>query len=104
MMRSAAGLTLADRIRNETIEEDFKLPDIIKEAKKMKWRWAGHVARMNSQRWALKISNWTPYNNKRKRGRKRKRWRDELRKIGVNWQTKARHRKSWEEIMETIGL
>lgn len=97
MMRSAAYLTRADRVRNIDIVQTFNLPDIVKEAKKIKWRWAGHISRMKESRWAQKITTWIPYNHKRSRGRKKKRWVDEIKKaVGTHWMRLARDRKQWE--------
>lgn len=90
MIRSATGVTLAERIKNSKLNKDFKIPDIPVEKQKLKW--AGHTSRMDNHRWALKLTKWTPYDNKKSRGRKKTRWRDELRKkAGNNWMTEARN-------------
>ena len=31
------------------------------------WRWAGHVARMNDNRWTKRITDWCPYNDKKQK-------------------------------------
>jgi len=39
------GITRRDRKTNEWIHSQTKVEDVIKTPKKMKWRWAGHIAR-----------------------------------------------------------
>ena len=64
----------------------IKAKDIIQVVKQQKWRWAGHVARMNDNRWTKRITDWHPYNEKRSRKRPDTRWRDEIEKFaGVAW-------------------
>ncbi len=73
-----------------------------------KWSWAGHVARMDSNRWALRLSNWrnhewwqgqdqrtTAIRPIRARAGYQSRWENELAKfaerVGWNlWSSKAR--------------
>ena len=47
MERAMLGITLRDRKRSTWIREKTKVKDIIQVVKQQKWRWAGHVARMN---------------------------------------------------------
>ena len=49
------------------IREKTKLKDIIQVVKQQKWRWAGHVARMNDNRWTKRITDWHPFNEERSR-------------------------------------
>ena len=44
-----------DRKRNEWIRTQTKVEDVIKTAKKMKWRWAGHIARRTDGRWTTNV-------------------------------------------------
>ena len=36
-----------------------KIP-VVKFAAKQKWKWAGHVARLNDNRWTKRITDWQP--------------------------------------------
>ncbi|CAG9125592.1 unnamed protein product [Plutella xylostella] len=45
---------------------------------KLKWAWAGHVCRMHPDRWARIVTEWVPSDGRRRRGRPRRRWRDDL--------------------------
>ncbi|CAG9832182.1 unnamed protein product, partial [Diabrotica balteata] len=42
-------------IRNAEIRGRTKIRDIVEEITKMKWHWAGHVARYNDNRWIRRI-------------------------------------------------
>ena len=73
--------------------------DIIQVVKQQKWRWAGHVARMNDNRWTKRLTDWHPYNEKRSRKRPDTRWKDEIEKFaGVAWHRitlRDRKRSTW---------
>ena len=49
-----------------------------RQVRRRKWTWAGHVSRIQDNRWTLRITTWKPYERKRPRGRPARRWRDEL--------------------------
>jgi len=67
--------------------------------KQQKWRWAGHVARMNDNRWAKRQTDWSLYNEKRSRKRPDTRSGDDIEKFaGVVWQRIAQERLLWEEL------
>ena len=54
MERSMLGITLRDRKRSTWIREQTKVTDIIEVIKEQKWRWAGHIARREDNRWNKK--------------------------------------------------
>ena len=80
MERSVLNITYKDRKTNKWIREQTDFEDILKTIKKMKWTWAGHISRCKDNRWSSAITQWTPYGERRNRGRQRKRWRDEVQK------------------------
>ena len=49
MEKAILGITLRDKKRSMRIREKTKLKDIILIAKQQKWRWAGHVAKINDK-------------------------------------------------------
>ena len=70
---------------------------------KQKWRWAGHVARINDYRWTKRLTDWHPYNEKRSRKRPDTRWGDEIEKFaGVAWQRKTQDRQLWKELRKAF--
>jgi hypothetical protein len=89
---------------NHEIREKFKSPAIISVIKLRSLDWLGHVMRMNETRVARKILDDKP-GGKRRRGRPRIRWLDDvevdLRIMGVKrWRTKVLNREEWASIIK----
>jgi hypothetical protein len=89
---------------NYEIREKFKSPDIISVIKLRRLEWLGHVVRMNETRVARKILDDKP-GGKRRRGRPRLRWTDDveadLRNMGIKrWRTEALNREEWASIIK----
>jgi len=94
MERAMLGITLRDRKRSTWIREKTIVKDIIQVVKQQKWRWAGHVAKMNDNRWTKRLTDWHPYGEKRSRKRPDTRWKDEIKKFaGV-----AQDRQLWKKL------
>ena len=84
------GVSLLDKIRNENIRQRTKVTDIALRICKLKWQWAGHVARRTDGRWSTRVLEWRPRTGKRSVGRPPARWSDDLRKVGGSgWTGKA---------------
>ena len=93
------GITLRDRKRSTWIRKKTGVKDIVQVVKQQKWRWAGHVARMDDNRWTKRITDWQPKNEIRSRKRPDTRWRDEIENFaGVAWQVLAQDRASWKKL------
>jgi len=93
------GITQRDRKRSTWIRDKTKVRDIAQVVKQQEWKWTGHVARINDNRWTKGITVWHPYNKKRSRERPDTRWRDEIEKFaGVAWQRLAQDRQLWKEL------
>ncbi|GBP01096.1 LINE-1 retrotransposable element ORF2 protein [Eumeta japonica] len=58
-----------------------KVTDALSYAQKLKWRWAGHIARYKDNRWTFNTTIWTGPQGKRRRGRPYSRWDDEIKKL-----------------------
>ena len=59
--------------------------------------WCGHMRRYENSRWAKQIESWNP-EEKRKRGRPKVRWRDDIEITGgCLWQRLANNRESWKK-------
>lgn len=72
------GVSLRDHIRNEELRRRTGVTDIIERISKLKWNWAGQVARMSDGRWTKKLLEWRPRADKRNRGRPPTRWTDDI--------------------------
>ncbi|KIH63638.1 hypothetical protein ANCDUO_06060 [Ancylostoma duodenale] len=56
-------------IRSSTLRQQTKTRDAAAYAKLSNIRWAGHVMRLNSNRWTRAVSDWIPWNVKHTTGR-----------------------------------
>ncbi|KAE9419132.1 hypothetical protein Angca_004225, partial [Angiostrongylus cantonensis] len=63
-----------DGIRSSDLRQRSKIKDAVLYAKQSKIRWAGHVVRMNDNRWTRAVSDWIPRDVKRIAGRPPTRW------------------------------
>ena len=79
------------------IHEQTKIRDILTTVSKMKWSWAGHLARRTDNRWMKKITQWTPRGHTRSRSRQKTRWRDDIEKIDPKWHRTAQDRQRWRD-------
>lgn len=105
MERCMLGFTRRDKKRNAWIREQTKVTDVIGRVKKLKWNWAGHLARRNDDRWTTKVLFWIPRDKKRPRKRPQCRWRDEIVKFGgATWRRFAENRANWKHLGEAFIL
>jgi hypothetical protein len=74
------------KLHNEELHNLYSSPDIIREVKSKRMRWARHVARMGEEGNVYKVLVGKP-EGKRPLGRPRRRWEDrvrmDLREIGL---------------------
>lgn len=97
MERKMLHITLRDKIKNSEIRDKTKVIDIMDKIKEAKWRWAGHLARQQDNRWTKRVTEWQPRTGKRRRGRQKRRWRDDLTTyMGVTWARDAQDRQRWK--------
>ncbi|CAH2245134.1 jg2388 [Pararge aegeria aegeria] len=74
MERAMLGVSLREQIRNEEIRRRTRVTDISQRLVKLKWQWAGHIARRTDGRWGLKVLEWRPRTCKRNVGRPPTTW------------------------------
>ncbi|KAJ2954579.1 hypothetical protein O0L34_g2871 [Tuta absoluta] len=103
MERSMLGLKRTDRVRNTILRSKTKISDAAHSAAKLKWDWAGHVCRMPDELWAKITTLWQPPTSRRRRGRPRRRWRDELDAFSKDWHSEAQSRTGWKEKREAFA-
>ncbi|CAH2267737.1 jg4344 [Pararge aegeria aegeria] len=68
MERAMLGVSLRDQIRVEEIRRRTRVTDIVQRVAKLKWQWAGNIARRTDGRWGLKVLEWRPRTGKRSVG------------------------------------
>lgn len=88
---------------NEWIRAQTKVENVIKTAKMIKWRWAGHIPRRTDGRWTTNEPHWIPKGKKRPRRLPNVRWVDEIKCFsGATWMRIAANRDLWEEKWEAF--
>ena len=72
------GVTRTTQVRERTRSSELRLRSKIRDAiflaKLSKIRWAGHVMRLNDNRWTRAVTDWISRHVKRTAGRPTKRW------------------------------
>ncbi|CAH2230469.1 jg23194 [Pararge aegeria aegeria] len=102
MERSTLGVSLRDQIRNEEIRRRTRVADIGQRVAKLKWQWAGHIARRTDGRWGLKVLEWQPRTGEISVGRPSTRWTDDIRRdAGSRWRQAAQDRGLWNSLQKT---
>ena len=80
------------KVRNETVRERAGMEPISNIVRQRRWKWIGHVLRMDKTKHARIALTWTP-EGKRKRGRPKETWRRtverERKEFGFNTWTEA---------------
>lgn len=105
MERSVAKIRKCQKIRHTIIRQKTGVIDALTYALKLKWRWAGHVARMSDDRWTIRITSWPGPIGTRKRGRPVTRWSDDITRVaGNNWLIEAKDRDHWGSLEEAFTL
>lgn len=101
--RSMLKIRKLDKVRHTKIRSITKATNALSYTQKLKWKWAGHVARLKDERWTKKVTFWKGPLGKRSKGRPLTRWEDEIiRAAGPNWQEKAQDRDKWTFLEEAF--
>ena len=103
MERSMLSIRKIQKIRHTKIRKLTKSTDALQYAKKLKWKWAGHVVRAQDQRWTRRVTSWEGPIGIRGKGRPITRWDDEIKKIaGQSWTKVAQDRDKWLSLEEAF--
>ncbi|KAJ8723655.1 hypothetical protein PYW07_007635 [Mythimna separata] len=101
MERNMSGIKLIDKINNIKIRAITKIQNIRERIRLLKWNWAGHVCRMENDRWTKKVTEWLPREETRSKGRPKTRHTHTdifTQKVGPDWTRKARDREMWKTL------
>jgi hypothetical protein len=102
MERRVLHVRRIDKVKLSKIRSLTKWRDINEFSSILKFRWAGHVARMENSRWPNRMLNWNP-NGKRSRGRPKPRWEEDIKKhAGFSWKRTALKREKWAKLANSI--
>ncbi|CAH2248025.1 jg12737 [Pararge aegeria aegeria] len=98
MERAILGVFLRDQMRNEEICRRTRVTDIAQRVAKLKWKWAGHIARRTDGRWGSKVLEWRPRSVRRLPTR----WTDDIKRVaGSSWKQAAQNRRFWNSLQKT---
>jgi hypothetical protein len=97
------------KLQSGELHNLYSSPDIIRQIKSRRMRWAGHMARMAEGRNVYRVLVGKP-EGRRPLGRPRRRWEDgirtDLREIGgegsVNWIHLAQDRDRWRAVVNAV--
>ncbi|KAJ4434669.1 hypothetical protein ANN_23237 [Periplaneta americana] len=83
----------AARPGNEELRNRTGMKDVINTAESLKWKWGGHVVRMDHRRWTHRLTLWDPRIGRRRVGRQTTRWADFFKKkTEAHWTSSTRDR------------
>ncbi len=104
MLRNILGIRLKHKRSIQDIKNTTKIKNIGEKIKKLKFSYAGHLARASNFKWNKIATSWTPKERKRRRGRPQIRWVDEVDKVtGFCWSKIAQDRKKWADLAEAYA-
>jgi hypothetical protein len=96
------------KLHNVELHNLYSSPDIIRQVKSRRLRWAGHVTCMGEEREVYKVLVGKP-EGKRPLGRPRRKWEDgmrmDLREIGlggVDWIRLPQDRDRWRAVVSAV--
>ncbi|GBP21927.1 Putative uncharacterized transposon-derived protein F52C9.6 [Eumeta japonica] len=103
MERCILKIKKIQKIRHTDIRQKTKVIDALSHSQKLKWRWAGHIARLSDNRWTRKTTQWTGPLGQRRRGRPNARWADDIIKVaGTQWLRAAENREYGSSLEEAF--
>ena len=78
----------------------------IQTQRRRKWRWAGHIARLEDRRWTQLMYWWSPTTSRRRVGRPCRRWEEAFEEYFKNepeaWHKVAADRARWKSLEEAF--
>lgn len=103
MERSMLKIRKIQKIPHTIIRKKTKVTDALIYCKKLKWRWAGHIARLKDNRWTARVTSWGGPSGTRKKGRPATRWTDDIvHTAGKHWMETAKDRDAWNSLEEAF--
>jgi len=105
MERAILGIRRRDKIRTKSIKNKLRYNiNFLHAIRRLKWDWAGHVARMENDKWAKLSSMWF-LKEGRRRGKQKIRWRDEIDNLLKHnlYHRVAANRREWEHLREAFA-
>lgn len=87
------------------IKQHTKVIDAVEQIASLKWKWAGHLAIQDDDRWTKWILQWWPIDSRRSWGKSLTRLRDNIVKwTGISCIRATQDRSRWKYLSSNIGL
>ena len=110
-LRSILHITWRDHVRNEEVMSRAGVGNLSDMVDNRRWKFAGHVIRMGSERLARTALEWIPEGGRRGRGRPKKTWRstfsEDMMTRGTCWEearSRAFDRGWWRELADQCSF
>ena len=101
MLPNILHVRLEDKVKTLDIFAKTGAKRVAVIAKKLKYKFAGHMIRNQTPKWSRTLTTWVPHMGKRHRGRPLTRWEDEIKThFGVSWVHKTKDRANWRGLVE----
>ena len=95
---------LKDRVCNTVIRERTRVTVIVQYVTNTKWKWAGHITRMKSNRWTIRSTEWQ-IKGVRSVGIPKRHWIGDITgQQGAVWTRTVKDSKSWRTLAEGYFL
>ncbi|GBP92207.1 hypothetical protein EVAR_63872_1 [Eumeta japonica] len=83
-----------------TGKKETKRPEIMEIAT----AFYSHMIRSKKKKWTKEVTEWCPRDGKRRKGRPKIRWEDDMKKVaGIKWQRNAENKKTWITLGEAYA-
>ncbi|CAH2248054.1 jg12749 [Pararge aegeria aegeria] len=78
-----------------------RVTNIAQRGTKLKWKWAGHIARRTDGRWGSKVLEWRPRTGKRSVGWPPARWAEDIEQVAGSRKEAAHNREFCNSLQKT---
>lgn len=95
------GIKRTDKIKNTTIRQRTRIPDVIWRIIQSKLKWVGYIAWMTDNSWTKTLLEWRLRKDKRSRDRPSTKRSNNIKRTTSNWINVAPNKDQWTTFEET---
>ena len=101
-MNDATSITWKYKNKSLWVRKQTDLRDIIECIIHSKWKWDGHIVRMEDNKWTTRLTKWAPRTHNRMRGQPKTRCRDDIDTFQTQMERPARDRRVWRQLRKAF--